>query len=150
MSKLFDSLNISESIRTKTFELNNHTFKVRVPLSNELDAIMDRIFKLDKKILDERLEKMTLALKESTVDGIEVKKDDVIVDGKSSKEIVTSVLQMENRITEYFKLLIPHTGSLDSITYDEINEEFPLQVQLEIVEKINEVIQPGYKDARKN
>lgn len=150
MSKLFDSLNISESIRTKTFEVNNHTFKVRVPLSNELDAIMDRIFKLDKELMESRLAKMTSALKESTVEGIEVKDDDVIVDGKSTKEIVTSVLQMENRITEYFKLLIPHTGSLENITYDEINSEFPLQVQLEIVEKINETIQPGYKDARKN
>lgn len=150
MSKLFESLNISPSIRTKSFELNGHTFKVKVPLSNELDAIMEKIVKLDNEIIKSRLEKMTSALTESTIEGVEIKDDDVIVEGKSTKEIVISVLQMENRITEYFKLLVPTAGSLENLTYDEINSEFPLQVQLELVEKINEAIQPGYKDARKN
>lgn len=150
MSKLFESLNINQSIRTKTFELNGHTFKVSIPLSSELDAIMERIAKVDKEIIEERFKKMTSAFTEAKVEGIEVKDEDVIIDGKSTKEIVVSVLQMENRITEYFKLLVPQTGSLADLTYEEINSEFPLQVQLELVEKINEAIQPGYKDARKN
>lgn len=150
MSKLFESLNINQTIRTKTFELNGHTFKVSIPLSSELDAIMERIAKVDKEIIEERFKKMTSAFTEAKVEGIEVKDDDVIIDGKSTKEIVVSVLQMENRITEYFKLLVPQTGSLADLTYEEINSEFPLQVQLELVEKINEAIQPGYKDARKN
>lgn len=150
MSKLFESLNINQTIRTKTFELNGHTFKVSIPLSSELDAIMERIAKIDKEIIEERFKKMTSAFTEAKVEGIEVKDEDVIIDGKSTKEIVVSVLQMENRITEYFKLLVPQTGSLADLTYEEINSEFPLQVQLELVEKINEAIQPGYKDARKN
>lgn len=150
MSKLFESLNINQSIRTKTFELNGHTFKVSIPLSSELDAIMERIAKINKEIIEERFKKMTSAFTEAKVEGIEVKDEDVIIDGKSTKEIVVSVLQMENRITEYFKLLVPQTGSLADLTYEEINSEFPLQVQLELVEKINEAIQPGYKDARKN
>lgn len=150
MSKLFESLNISPAIRTKTFELNGHTFKVNVPLSNELDAIIERIAVVDKAAVESRLEKMTSAFKENPIDGVEIKEDDVVIDGKSTRDVVVSVLQMENRITEYFKLLVPQTGSLADITYEEINSEFPLQVQLELVEKINEAIQPGYKDARKN
>ena len=55
-----------------------------------------------------------------------------------------------NKITEYIKLLVPKEGSLENLTYQEIDEEFTLQTQLEIVEKITEVIQPGYKETRKN
>lgn len=150
MSKLFETLNISPSIRTKTFELYGNTFKVNVPLSSEMDAMIDKIAKIDKEVVDQRLAKMTAALTDTQIEGIEVKDGDVIIEGKSTKEIVISVLQMENRVVEYFKLLVPKEGTLENLTYDEINEEFPLQVQLEIVEKINEAIQPGYKDARKN
>lgn len=150
MSKLFESLNISPSIRTKSFELYGNTFKVNVPLSSEMDAMTDRIVKIDKETVDKRLQKMTSALTETQVEGVEIKDNDVFIEGKSTKEIVISVLQMENRVVEYFKLLVPKEGTLENLTYDEINEEFPLQVQLEIVEKINEAIQPGYKDARKN
>jgi hypothetical protein len=57
---------------------------------------------------------------------------------------------METKITEYFKLLIAEQGTLENITYDEIDGEFPLQTQFEFLEKITEVIQPNYKDARKN
>jgi hypothetical protein len=57
---------------------------------------------------------------------------------------------MENKILEYIKLLVPANGSLNDITYEEVEAEWPTQVQMEILEKISEAIQPGYKDARKN
>jgi len=83
-------------------------------------------------------------------EGVEVIEDDVVVDGKSTKDTIISIVQMENKITEYIKLLVPKEGSLENLTYQEIDEEFTLQTQLEIVEKITEVIQPGYKETRKN
>ena len=55
------------------------------------------------------------------------------------------------RIIESFKLLVTATGeNLTDITYEEINEEFPLPVQLALVKKIAEVISPGYEEIRKN
>jgi len=57
---------------------------------------------------------------------------------------------MEKKITEYVRLLVPENGEINDLTYQEIEEEFPLQIQLELIEKITESIQPGYKDARKN
>ena len=65
-------------------------------------------------------------------------------------DVVVSVLQMENRITEYFKLLIPEEGTMDDITYEDIDAEWPFSVQVEILTKIGEAIQPGYKESRKN
>jgi hypothetical protein len=58
----------------------------------------------------------------------------------------------EARITEFFKLLVPELegASLDDLTYDDIEQEFPISVQMQIVEKIGEVISPSYREARGN
>lgn len=150
MTRLGKAFNLNTSIRTKTFELAGHTFKVKVPLTTELDAMFIRISEIDDKEVESRLKKMTDALKKDKIEGVEVTKDDVIVNGTSTKETVISVLQMEKRITEYIRLLVPQEGELNDLTYEEIEQEFPLQIQLELVQKITEAIQPGYKDARKN
>jgi hypothetical protein len=144
------ALKINDSIRTKTFEMNGHTFKVKVPLGSELDAINKRVISPTQEAIDARFEKMSANLKDADIEGIERKDDDIIIDGNSIKKTVVSVLQMETKITEYFKLLIPEEGSLANITYEQIDEEFPIQTQFEFLEKITEVIQPNYKDARKN
>lgn len=150
MTRLGKAFNLSDSIRIKTFELGNHTFKVKVPLSNELEEINERIFAIDKKEIEARLKKSTDILSKDPIDGVEVTKDDVIVNGTSTRETITAVLQMEKKITEYIRFLVPEEGEINDLTYEEIEAEFPLQIQLELLEKITEVIQPGYKDARKN
>jgi len=150
MTRLGSAFNLNGALRTKTFELGGHTFKVKVPLTSELDEMFARIIQVDEKIVKERLKKMTDALTKEPIEGVEVTKDDVIVNGASTKETVVSVLQMERKITEYIKLLVPENGDLAELTYDDIEQEFPLQIQLELIEKITEAIQPGYKDARKN
>jgi 6-pyruvoyl-tetrahydropterin synthase len=150
MTRLASAFNLNGALRTKTFELGGHTFKVKVPLTSELDEIFARIIQVDDKIVKERLKKMTDALTKEPIEGVEITKDDVIVNGASTKETVISVLQMERKITEYIKLLVPESGNLAELTYEEIEQEFPLQIQLELIEKITESIQPGYKDARKN
>jgi len=150
MTRLGSAFNLNGALRTKTFELGGHTFKVKVPLTSELDEMFARIIQIDEKIVKERLKKMTDALTKEPIEGVEVTNDDVIVNGASTKETVISVLQMERKITEYIKLLVPENGDLAELTYEEIEQEFPLQIQLELIEKITEAIQPGYKDARKN
>ena len=39
----------SQQIRTKTFELGGHTFKVRIPLTKEMDEINARIENIDQE-----------------------------------------------------------------------------------------------------
>jgi hypothetical protein len=47
--------------------------------------------------------------------------------------------------------LIPVDNSdFSNLTYEEINSEFPLPVQLTLVKKIAEVISPNYEEVRKN
>ena len=141
----------ADSLRTKTFELAGHTFKVRVPLTKEMEEIQSRIDKIDQADAQARFEKMTASFKDSiAIDGVVVSDDDVVVEGRSTRELVKSIMQMENRTVEYIKLLIPDVGDFNNLTYADIDAEWPLQVQLEVLSKISEAIQTGYKDSRKN
>lgn len=153
MSKLASALGEkyqanSLNLKTKTFELGGHTFKVRVPLSKELDDINKRIEQIDDAIADQRYQKMIAPL--IGLEGVEQRDNDVFVEGRSTREMVRFALQAENRIVEMIRLLVPETGSIEDITYEEIEAEWSLPIQLEIISKITEAIQPGYKDTRKN
>lgn len=138
MSRLATAFKLDDSIRTKEFELGGFKFKVRVPLDKELEDITKRFLSPSDELINDRMDKMK-GLLGGEDPNMEINKDNVI-----------SVLRMEQKITEYVRLLVPEEGTIADITYEEISEEFPLQVQLELLNKITEAIQPGYKDARKN
>jgi hypothetical protein len=151
MTKLTSAFGEIPNLRTKSFELAGYNFKVRVPLTKELDAMQERIEKFDQSEYQKRFDKMTSSFRQSqAIEGIVVTDDDVIVEGRSTKELVQTILQMENRMVEYIRLLVPVNGTLDEITYEDIEAEWPTAVQLEVLAKISEAIQPGYKDSRKN
>jgi hypothetical protein len=82
---------------------------------------------------------------------IKFKKDDVVVGDQSLLALAKSQASGEIRILESIKLLVPVNGAnLGDITYDQIQEEFPLPVQLSLVKKIAEIVSPAYEDVRKN
>lgn len=139
MSRLATAFKINDSIRTKEFELGGFPFKVRVPLDKELEDITKRFVTVSDEAIDARIKKMTDMLNAEEVKDVEI-----------NRENIQAIIRMEQKITEYIRLLVPVEGTIQDITYEEIAEEFPLQVQLELLTKITEVIQPGYKDARKN
>jgi hypothetical protein len=152
MSKLSAALKINDSIRIKTFEVIGNKFKVKIPLSLEMEAISERIKDVSKEKVDAKFNKMVNSVKKDAVIGVEFVDDDVVIDGKpiNLRNTCVSVIQMEQRILEYFKLLVPESGDFSDITYDDIEAEFPMAIQFEMLERITESIQPGYKDARKN
>jgi hypothetical protein len=145
--KLSSALGTSENIRVRTFELGGHKFKVRIPLSKQMDEINERTDKIDPIKYQERFDKVVKGL-----DGPEVKRteDDVIVDGRSTKELIQSAMRFENRMVEFVRLLVPEQGSLDDITYEDIENEWPLATQLEIISAIGDAIQPSFGEGRKN
>jgi hypothetical protein len=150
LSSAFGDKYQSQALRTKTFVLGGHTFKVRVPLSKEMDEIQERISKIDQDETKRRFDKMTSGFRDTNIEGIVISDDDVVVEGRSTKSLVETILMVENRMVEYIRLLLPEVGTLEDITYEEIEAEWPMQVQLELLTYISEAIQPGYKDARKN
>ena len=143
-----------ENIFTRRFELGGHTFKVRIPYVNESDEIYKRINEPDEAKVAEAYKQMTeplMALKDQDA-GFTFTDDDVLIEGRSLKEAAKQKIQVEIKITEFVKLLVPELegASLDDLTYEEIEAEFPMAVQMQLVEKIAEAISPTYKETKGN
>ena len=137
------------SVLTRSFELGDNTFKVRVPSVQEIEAIYNYFKNPNEEKVELEYQKMLKefdGLKEK--EGVEIKDNDMFIDGRSMKETAKNKHILQHRITEYIKFLIPETGSLEDITYEDVENEFPLTVQMTLVEKINEVISPDYKDIK--
>ena len=155
MTRLSSALGTGAEFRIKKFELGGHAFRVRVPLVSESDAMHSRIIKPDSAAIDRIYADLTKSLDEfKTLKNEELvfTENDVVVSGRSMREAATNKAMMEARITEMVRLLQSDdpANNLDDITYAEIELEWPLSVQLALVEKISEVISPGYKENRGN
>lgn len=131
------------SILTRTFQLGDHTFKVRVPSVGEIETIYEYFKNPDDTKIEIAYQSLIKNFKEIEVDG------DVIIEGRSMREAARNKSIIEYRITEYFKFLIPEDGqSLSDLEYSDIDSEFPFSIQMQFIDKINEVISPEYKEAR--
>lgn len=152
--KLSGALNISnDSMRVRAFTLGGQSFKVRVPLATEMEAISDKVLNVDSsKKFSEMMAPLLEKRAELESETIKYVDDDAIVDGKSIKELSKLTAQTECRITEMIRLLVPAAEGFDmtTIEYSDIESEFPFAIQLELMKKIAEVIAPGYEETRKN
>jgi len=137
------------SVLTRSFELGDHTFKVRIPSVQEIEAIYNYFKNPNEEKIEEEYQLMIKAFENlKDQEGVEVKDNDFIIDGRSIRETAKNKHILQHRIVQYIKFLIPETGSLEDITYEDVETEFPLTVQMTLVEKINEVISPDYKDIK--
>lgn len=136
-----------EDVRVREFELGGHTFKVRVPLTVEADATQKRLKNIDEELVQKYYSDLTkelVANKDAMPEelNVEFTDNDVIVDGRSMLEASRNKVITESRITELFKLIVPEDKSFDmsTITYADIDELFPLPIQMQVVQRISEVI----------
>jgi len=140
------------SVMTRQFEMGNHTFKVRVPSVGEIERIYDYFKNPNQDDVQKNYDEITkslIELKDSADDTVQFLDNDIVVDGRSMMEAAKNKTVLQYRITEYIKFLITENGeTLDNIEYSDVEEEFPLPIQLKIVDKINEVIAPDYKEIR--
>lgn len=139
----------------RQFELGGHTFKVRVPTVAESDAMYDRIqnpLNEDVDLIYAEIAKPLEQFKDQKNEEFEFTENDIVVNGRSLRETAKLKLTFQNRITEFVKLLIPESenDSLADLTYKEIEDEFPMAVQISLLEKIAESISPSYKESRGN
>lgn len=135
------------AVLSRSFELGGHLFKVKVPSVAEIEAI----YNYAKNPNIEEIEKAYQTLTEDIrkVESIKEENNDIVIDGRSMRETATNKHILQYRITAYIRFLIGENGeTLDQITYEDIEAEFPLAIQLTLVEKINEVISPEYKEVR--
>jgi uncharacterized protein (DUF342 family) len=145
------------NIFIRSFELGGHTFKVRIPFVAESDAIYKKISDPDQEHIEriyKQLSEPLLSLKDNAQEDaeIEFKENDIVVKGRSMREAAKNKAITENRVVEYIKLLVPEQPdmTLNDLTYEEVEAEFPWTVQVALIEKISEAISPNYKETRGN
>lgn len=145
-----------QQIFSRKFELGGHTFTVRVPYIYESDELYKRIQEPPADMVEAAYAKIVeplIKFKDDPDNEVFVFTDnDVLVNGRSLRETAKTKLQTEIKITEFFKLLVPENpeNSLADLTYEEIEAEFPLTVQFQMLEKITEAISPTYKETKGN
>jgi len=144
-----------KNLLIRSFELGGHTFKVRIPLVAESDEIYKKVSEPDEETIEKVYQEITKPLRQfenNQTEEFKFTDDDILVDGRSMREAAKNKAITEARITEFFKLLVPEMEgvTLEDLNYADIEEEFPISVQMQIVEKIGEVISPTYREARGN
>lgn len=137
------------SVMTRSFTLGDHLFKVRVPSVGEIENIYDYFKNPDEDLVKKTFKELTVELekiKDSNPENIVYSNEDIIVEGRSMMEAAKNKVVLQYRIVEYFKFLIPEDGqTLADLEYSDIEEEFPLAIQVQLLDKISEVIAPDYK-----
>jgi len=146
-----------DSLRIKSFELNGHTFKVKVPLTAETDAMFERVKIIDEAKADQFYQEMSKEFIDNRVKyendpDIKYLENDIEVKETSIKETSRNKVLTQNRITELVRLLVPENKDFDmaSITYADIEELFPFSIQMELIDQINNVISPNYSAPKGN
>jgi hypothetical protein len=121
----------------------------------ESDAIYKKVANPNEETIEKIYQEITAPLRQfesNQNEDFEFTDTDILVEGRSMREAAKNKAITEARITEFFKLLVPEMEgvTLEDLTYADIEEEFPIAVQMLIVEKIGEVISPTYREARGN
>lgn len=148
--KLGQSLQINtDNIRIREFMMAGQKLRVRVPLAAEMELISKAV---DDAEWQSKFDSLKKPFIEDAGGKVEETADDVIVDGRSLKELAIMSAKTEARIVQMVRLLVPAEEGFDmaQISYADIEAEFPFSVQLELMKKIAEVISPGYEESRKN
>ena len=136
-----------QSILTRTLKFNDATFKIVIPSVARIEAIYN--YRNSPNL--EKIETIYQQLKANLVikpeDKVEEKENDIVVNGRSIRESATNTHLTQYQILEYFKFIVPQEGQdINTLTYEDINSEIPLQIQIEFMNKINEVLSPDYKE----
>lgn len=150
-----DFLKNKDTVRVRSFVLGGHTFKVRVPLTSEFEAMQIRMRQVDEEKVEQYYKDLTAEMpkvkEELPADTqVEITDNDVVIDGRSMREAARNKVIVENRITEMFKLLVPEEQGFDmqTITYPMIEELFPFPIQMQVMEEIANVVSPNYQESR--
>lgn len=166
LGKQFEQIKGEIQIKKIMIDLGEVRFdlKVKVPLKKEMEDMNTRILAPSEDKVNAAYEKLAGPMKQTLQEGgeefvkalnankqtIEIKDDDLIVDGTSLRQVAQFQAIEECRVEEYFHLLVSETGEPVTESYEEISAEFPEFAIKEIIQSIQAAISPDYKSAKKN
>jgi 6-pyruvoyl-tetrahydropterin synthase len=142
-------------VRIRSFDFGGHTFKVKVPLTSEYEAMMLKVNEVNEEKVTKYYSKLAKSFIENKDDldpklGVIFKENDIEVQGRSLMNTAKTKLITENQITAMVQMLVPEEKGFDmtTITYEMVEELFPFSVQMELLQKISEVVAPNYKETK--
>lgn len=156
MGKLNSVLGLdTDAIRIRTFMFNGQPLRVRVPTSAEAEQIFEKTKEPPADLVESKYQEITKPLfdNKDKLENTEIVfvDNDVMFQNKSMRELAKTKATTELRITETLKLLVAGDGGkVEDLTYDDISQDLPLPIQLELVQRITEIISPNYEESRKN
>jgi len=166
LGKSYEQVKAVANIKTITVDLGDVKFnlRVRIPLKKETEEIAARIVSPSEERIKKCFDRFAAPIQKTIEEGgkdfleainngketIKVLDDDLIIDGKSVKQVANFAAIEETRIEEYFHLLVSENGEAINETYEEITAEFPEFAVKVILETIENAIRPDYKTVKKN
>lgn len=166
LGKSYEIVADQTKIKKVTVDLGEVKFdiRVRVPLKKEMEEITAKIINPPEEKVAKLYNKYAAPIQQTIDEGgegflevinrerktIEVVEGDLIVDGKSVKQVANFAAIEETRVEEYFHLLVSETNEPVTETYEEITAEFPEFAVQEILKAIEQAIKPDYKTVKKN
>lgn len=166
LGKSYEQVKDQAKIKKITIELGEVKFdlKVRIPLKQEMEDLLERISTPSEEKVDEIYERLSKNVKAAIDEGgadflkaindgkevIKVTDNDIVVDGTSIRQVARMSAINESQVEEYFHLLQSENGEAITENYEQISAEFPDQIIKEIIAQIDSAIRPDYKTAKKN
>ena len=159
---------VKEQVKIKTLNIKlgdvNFDLKVRILLKREMEDLVNAIASPTKERVQELYEQFAKPIKKSIEDGgegflealnkdkqmITVMQDDILIEGSSVRNLANFTAMWELKVEKYFALIQSETGEKVNETFAQISEELPESAIKFIVEEIESVIKPTYKDVKKN
>ena len=90
-----------KNLLTRSFELGGHTFKVRIPLVAESDAIYKKVSDPDEQIVEKVYQEITAPLRQfenNQTEDFQFTDDDILVEGRSMREAAKNNYRLEDLI----------------------------------------------------
>jgi hypothetical protein len=166
LGKSYEQVKAVANIKTITVDLGDVKFnlRVRVPLKKEMEEMTSRMIAPSDERVQKIFDRFSAPIKKTIEEGgkdflkainegketIKIAGDDLIIDGKSVRQVANFAAIEETRVEEYFHLLISENGEAITETYEEITAEFPEFAVKEIIDAIEQAIRPDYKTVKKN
>lgn len=142
-------------LRVRTFEMGGHTFKVKIPLTAEYESILESIKIIDDNKTNQYYDELSKEFINNKSEfekqeDVLFKDNDVILKGTSLRETAKNKVLMENKILALIKLIVPEEEgfNMSTITYEMVEELFPLSIQIQLIDEIGNVISPSYKSIK--
>ena len=152
--KLQERLGNFQRTKYKTIDFNGHQLQVYIPTRNEMQSLVEKIKRPSDPMIEAEYQDILKSLWEvcsPSDDGIEIKDNDVIVQGTSMRVSARYKAIAKMREIAMISLVGFKEGDdLFALSYEDISETLSEVDIKHLVELVQKTANPDYEETRKN